>query len=422
MLNEKLLKKDVFSTSIDGKTLFYAPLTRFFAVLDGSLNNIDSEWINEATSFRNVPDFIRKKAFSLDKDKIRLRLNITTDCNIRCSYCSVSAGHNPRNMPENIAIAAIDAFSAFAQKENASILEIVFSGGEPTLFIPLIKKCIIRAKSKLAENIGFQPRLLTNGLFNRSEYSEIIDGIEEVQVSWDGFFGKNQRYGSDSHTAKTVWENICFLIEKGVSISVLVVVSEVNFLRISEVVDQLYDSGIRKIFLGIRESTGRASGIMDIDYARLGKIYFDLWKKYREIGADINLTGTDIHSISPFPCSVPIPNYSISPEGVISACTISFNDNSLNAKVFEIGRLSDKEIKIDGSSLKRVRNFHVLNIPKCDSCIAKWHCRGGCVYAKNGKWFDSMFQTRCEMIREIVARKLLFIIDEQKLNNFQERT
>jgi radical SAM protein with 4Fe4S-binding SPASM domain len=422
MLSERLLKKEVFSISTNGKTLFYAPLTRFFAICDGLLNDIDPEWINKATSPRNVPDFIRKKGFSLDKDKIRLRLNITTDCNLRCSYCSVSAGHNPRNMPENTAITAIDAFSVFAQKEGASTLETVFSGGEPTLFIPLIKKCIVRAKNSLAENIGFQPRLLTNGLFNRGEYSEIIDDIEEVQVSWDGFFGKNQRYGSSSHIAKTVWENICFLVEKEISVSILVVVSEVNFFRLPEIINQLYDSGIRKIFLGIRENTGRASGIMDIDYTQLGNIYFDLWKKYREIGMDINLTGTDIHSISPFPCSVPIPNYSVSPEGIISTCTISFNDNSPNARVFEIGRLSDGEIKIDASSLKRVRDFNVLNIPKCGSCIAKWHCRGGCVYAKNGKWFDSMLPIRCEMIREIVARKLLFIINEQKLNNSQERT
>lgn len=415
MLTSGLVKKEVFAIRFGGRTLFYAPLTRNFAVYDGvcSLDEIDKQWLKNATSIINVPNFIRDNGFVYDKDKIRLRLNITTKCNLTCSYCSVRANDGSKNMSEKIALCAVKSFCKFAKKNKAKTLEMVFSGGEPTLRIDLIKVCIANVKSQLADGIRFNPRLLTNGVFNPGEYARIMKDIEEVQVSWDGFFGSNQRYGLNSRLAAHVWNNICFLIKHRINISVLVVVSETNFLRIREVVDQLYECGVKHVFLGIRESLGYVSDKkLKIDYKKLGDIYFELWKDYRMIGVDINLTGTDIHSVSPFPCSVPIPNYSISPEGVISACTISFNDKDVNAKIFEIGRINKGRMVINRDSINNVRKFNILNIVGCESCFAKWHCRGGCIYAKNGEWFAPLNQERCEMIRDVVVRKLLFAASE----------
>lgn len=416
MLTTKLVKKEIFAIRFGERTIFYAPLTRNFAMYDGicSLNEIDKQWFKNATSIINVPNFIRDNGFVYDKDKIRLRLNITTKCNLACSYCSVRANDNSMNMSEKTALSVVNIFCEFAEEKKAKTLEMVFSGGEPTLRMNLIKTCIVRAKNQLADSIKFKPRLLTNGVFNLNEYEKIMEYIEEVQVSWDGFFGNNQRYGLNSNLATHVWDNIHFLIKHRINTSIFIIVSEINFLRIREIVDQLYDCGVKYIFLGIRESLGYVSDKkLKIDYKKLGDIYFELWKKYRVIGVDINLTGTDIHSISPFPCSVPIPNYSISPEGLISACTVSFNDKNANAKIFEIGDINNGKITINQNSIDKVRKFNVLNIIGCKNCFAKWHCRGGCIYAKNGKWFTTLGRKRCEMIRDVVFRKLLFVINSQ---------
>lgn len=416
MLTNELLGKEIYAIDVKNHTLFYAPLTRSFAICDGETNirDIGENWTKEASSQDNVPDFIREQGFKYDKDKIRLRLNITTKCNLNCQYCSVQAGSNPRNMTKDTALRSVSNFCRYAQEKNANTLEIVFSGGEPTLFMPLIKECIVRAKNDLADSINLKPRILTNGFFSPSEYQEIIHDIEEVQVSWDGFFGENERYGSDSNIADHVWQNIGFLLENKIAISVLTVVSEINYLRIREIINELYDCGVKNVFLGLKETLGRAlKEKVELDYEILGDIYFNLWRDYRKVGVDINLTGTDIHSISPFPCSVPIPNYSVSPEGIISACTVSFNDNDSFAKDFEIGRILKNGVRINRNSLNRVRRFHVFNIPGCSDCFAKWHCRGGCPYSKRGEYFTPLSSKRCTMIRKIVALKLMHVSLEQ---------
>ena len=416
MLTKALLKREVYGIEVKGQTLFYAPLTRSFALCDGivDLYGVDRDWLKEATSMRNVPGFVREKGFVYDEEKIRLRLNVTTRCNLRCDYCSVRAGSHSRNMSDSVAINAVRGFCKFAEERGAKTLEMVFSGGEPTLCMRVIKKSIAEGKKCLRGGIKLQPRLLTNGLFNRDEYLQIMGDIEEAQISWDGFFGENQRYGSDRRLANRVLDNIRFLIERRAAVSVLMVVSESNVDRVREVVDQLYALGVRHIFLSLKENLGRAmEENLRVDFDELSDAYLNLWKDYRAFGVDINLTGTDIHSVSPFPCSVPIPNYSISPEGEISACTISFNDNGSGRRRFRIGVVNSQGVVIDSSAINEVRRFNVLNIPGCSTCFAKWHCRGGCVYAKNGQWFTPLASTRCNMIRNILLGKLLYVMSEQ---------
>lgn len=54
----------------------------------------------------------------------------------------------------------------------------------------------------------------------------------------------------------------------------------------------------------------------------------------------------------------------------------------------------------------------ILNIPGCNNCFAKWHCRGGCPYSKRGEYFTSLSPERCAMIRKIVALKLMYVSSE----------
>ena len=140
MLSQNLLRNEVYLIENNEITIIYAPLTRYFSIYEGiiSYGDIDDDWLVEATSMNNVPDFIKNKGFVFDKDKIRLRLNITSNCNLSCEFCSVKALKNGKDMPEFISFKAISYFSKFARLNKAKELEIVFSGGEPTLRISFI--------------------------------------------------------------------------------------------------------------------------------------------------------------------------------------------------------------------------------------------------------------------------------------------
>jgi len=418
MITKKLLEQEVFSIKMESSTLIYAPLTRYFTLYDGlvTLSDVETEWLQEAMNPANVPAFIHDKGFVYDQEKIRLRLNITNNCNLRCSYCSVNAGMGAKDMPEDVARNTMRYFSDIAKRNGAKELEVVFSGGEPTLRIPLIEQVILLGETELkGSGVRLSPRLLTNGVFSIKNFTSLTALIKEVQVSWDGFLNKNLRYGLNSKIANEVWDNIGFLVSQGIQVSILIVVSAENYLHIRGIVDQIYDYGVRNIFLSLEENLGRASGrITGIDYMQLGKIYIDIWKDYRARGVDINLTGTDVHSVSPFPCSVPIPNYSVAPDGTVSACTITFNDSDELADVFKIGSVREQGIFLDNNAIDRVREFHILNIKECSKCFAKWHCRGGCIYAKHGDWFKSLPADRCKMVQNVVQEKLIAVISENE--------
>lgn len=182
------------------------------------------------------------------------------------------------------------------------------------------------------------------------------------------------------------------------------------FLR--EIVDDIYGTfGIKNIFFAFKDNLGRALDKKEkLDFLKFGKDYVDLWQEYRLKEVDINLSNTNIHSISLYPCSMPYPNYSISPNGKISSCTLTFNEENSHTAFFEIGAIGDNEIRINSKTIHKLRQFNILNMFDCRNCFAKWHCRGGCPYAKQGDWFVSLDSDLCDLIRMVVKMKLISVI------------
>ena len=73
----------------------------------------------------------------------------------------------------------------------------------------------------------------------------------------------------------------------------------------------------------------------------------ETWKRYRQKDIDLPLTGTDIHSVSMYPCGISAPNYSISPTGEISSCTLTFNDKNTYSKSYDIGKVDTNSLILD---------------------------------------------------------------------------
>jgi uncharacterized protein len=409
-MDQGLLQREVYAVPFRTNTLVYAPLTRRVALYEGTigLEEVDPEWLAAATDPTNVPTFIEEKGFAYDTEKIRLRLNITSRCNLACKYCSVSASSQGYDMPISTAIAAVKEFVARGKQLNSKELEIVFSGGEPTLRLDYIEEVIRVAQKEIADGVlKLSPRILTNGLFSPQQIAPMSKLFREIQISWDGDGDDNPRYGSRPSIAQHVWENLLALLSANMPISVLTVVSAENYLHLPQIVEKLYDAGVRHMFLALEDSLGRATGRNAVlDYGRLAEIYLGIWRNYQAKGLEINLTGTDVHSISPFPCSVPVPNYSVAPDGTISACTIAFNDPSEHAKLFQIGNLSNDRLTLNSEHMLSVRKYSVLNMEGCSQCFAKWHCRGGCPYSRQREWPAPLNSERCDLVRTIIAEKV----------------
>lgn len=409
-MDQNFLRKEVYAVPDEANTLVYAPLTRHVALFEGaiSLDEIDPEWLAAATDPANVPAFIEERGFVYDTEKIRLRLNVTPRCNLMCGYCSVRALPVGIDMPMEIALAAIRQFIHYGQELGAHELEVVFSGGEPSLRLDSIEQMIQFARQAIAPTgLKLSCRILTNGLFSEQLVPKMKNLFQEVQISWDGNVPNHPRYGSDDRIPRLVWANLLALLATGVPISVLTVVSPENQADLRVIVRELYEAGVRYIFLALEDGLGRSSERNSaLDYVQLTRVYLNLWHEYQAAGMEINLTGTDVHSISPFPCSVPIPNYSVAPDGNISACTIAFNDRSERAAPFHLGTVGPDGLVLDQAQILSVRQYSVLNMDDCESCFAKWHCRGCCPYSSQRRWPDTLPDERCQLVRTVVAEKI----------------
>lgn len=305
MLTPELLSREIYDIKHEWKRIFYAPLTRDFYISMEENWEIDSELYNKAIDILEVPKFVNNKSFSSLLSKIKIRLNITNKCNLSCEYCSVSANSKTWiNMSDETAYSAIDNLFEYANKNNATEIELTFSWWEPTLKTEQIEEIIKYIDKKIEwTNITLITKLLTNGLVSKDKIPLLSSLFNWIQISWDWFLENNPRFWKNKFLPQMIWENIWLFIQNGTRVNILTVVSEYNANCLEKIIDELYDTyWIEDIVLSVKDWVWKAKDNVSLDYEALRQNYMKVWKKYRWYNVDIPLTWTDIHSISNHPC------------------------------------------------------------------------------------------------------------------------
>ncbi|MEW6448953.1 MAG: radical SAM protein [Bacillota bacterium] len=132
-----------------------------------------------------------------------LAILLTYKCNFSCDHCSVSAG------PKRREVLAAD-YMRRAIKEAytvPSIRTVVFTGGEPTLYPD-----VLEAGIRLAHNMGFVTRLVTNAWWAKTpeqadHFLQNIRaaGLDELNVSYDDFhLPYLERFGGEQNVLNAV--------------------------------------------------------------------------------------------------------------------------------------------------------------------------------------------------------------------------
>lgn len=171
-----------------------------YYIFDAISNNIyelesEEDWQSLRIADLGHESDIRKNSLNFDNphksvtsDAKTLIIELTEACNMRCTYCifdesdDTERNHGIKNIPEDVALKAIDDFF---KRTNGEEGYLVFYGGEPLLNYSLMKLMVTHANKISNKKIKFS--FTTNGIsLTKEKFSFLIENDFKITVSIDG--------------------------------------------------------------------------------------------------------------------------------------------------------------------------------------------------------------------------------------------
>lgn len=191
----------------------------------------------------------------------KINLQVTQQCNFRCSYCVYSGGyenreHANKRMEWATAKKGIDFLLNHSKDSNR--INISFFGGEPLLEIGLILKCM-KYVTDVTEGKKVNYSITTNGsLLNENVITNLLKYDVNIGVSLDGpkeIHDKNRKFAANGcGTFDSVFNNIKNLVIKFPELK--------RKLLFSMVIDPTIQLNCLNEFIITEEELFKESGIM----------------------------------------------------------------------------------------------------------------------------------------------------------------
>jgi uncharacterized protein len=320
-----------------------------------------------------------------------LSLAVAERCNLGCTYCYAeggSFGGAPRNMPQDIAEAAVRRL--FAEAQPGERLNLAFLGGEP-----LVNRSLIQRTTELAvgmargKNIPIGFSITTNGTLLNAADAEFFERYGfSVTVSLDGIGPVHDRLrptkggrGSYDKIMSNVQQLLA--LQRRMQVSARVTVTPAN-LGLRTALDHFVDLGFRSIGFSPMLSAPSGRGEMqghDLD-ALLEEMIACGQKCEQQLiaGEDYPFSNllTALEQIHrgthrPYPCGAGAGYFGVSASGGLFACHRFVEDDAAAMGNVEGGVDRDKQRTWLAERM-------VDRQEPCKSCWARYLCGGGCHY------------------------------------------
>ena len=345
-------------------------------------------------------------------------LFLTTQCNLRCTYCYASAGETPlRSMPLDVATRGIDQIVANALQTKADHIEVNYhGGGEPTVnWDTLYQSYDYAAKLCQQYELGLVASLATNGVMSDKKCNWVIEHLDGVSISFDGL-----PQAHDLHRLTVSGQGSSHLVEK-----TLRAFDEANFpygLRMTVTKDQIdtLPQSVSYIFDHFNPQAlqvepayqlGRWKDQPSSETASFIKAYRQAHHEAQIRGKGIQFSGARLGVLSPHFCGVTQDSFCLSTDGNVSACYEVFNqDQAFADRFFYAEPKADRGgYEFNQQLVNELRGQTVDQRPYCKGCFAKWSCGGDCLNkALNvGNEEDFKGTDRCHIIRELTKDQIL---------------
>ena len=291
-----------------------------------------------------------------------VHLNISSDCNLNCSYCYADereAIGPPLSLAEYRVI--IDELASMNKTMTVAI-----TGGEPLMNA---NACDI---SLYCKSKGFYTYLLTNAtLINESNAKQISSSFDEIRISVDGYKSATHDFyrGAGSHK-KTV-RAINLLEIAGANIRIAMTVTKQNIGEI-ELMAKSYGSRLtfQPLFMA-------GSARNNSEMAITGEEYFHALNNAKGVApmGDLGRSLERLRGRGATSCAIANGEISISHNGDVYPC------HMLHVPEFYAGNIRELNISniySHSAVLKKIRQQSIYTRENCTICPIRLLCGGGC--------------------------------------------
>jgi uncharacterized protein len=355
------------------------------------------------------------KKTSTEKKEIEFWVNLTNQCNFRCTYCFVNK--NAKRISDDVVESMIEEVTKWKDSHPQTKVSLVLAGGEPLLEFKTIQKIIDRKLSleKKGKN-PFHVGIITNASLLTEQIAQYLHANKiSIGISVDGigkYHNYTRQFVNKKGTFKYVQKGISTALKYGILESLQVTVTTKNIEGLSEIAKFCLQNNLKMVFqfykkfsdLGSEKLVGDIK-LLKTNFRKLLKtVYLEYEKKHIQHSPLLDNNLVDglkfFDGLSEYHCGAGLDYFSIMTNGDICLCP---------AKDIKIGSL--KENNSIGNAQKNaepIRSASSVEERKiCQNCRWRYICDGGCMMERS-YFSSSSHYYKCGIYKMLIPLVLEF--------------
>lgn len=332
-------------------------------------------------------------------------------CNLSCTYCYSAKGRSKTEVDQAHLKIILDYFIDKKRTDSSQLSIFISGGGEPLISWEKLKFLFDYSRKKADEqDFSLDIFLMTNGTLLTSD---IIRELKKYEINVGVSFEilpdvQNSQRGHYEEVSK----NIQLLLYMGLVPSISSVITPLNVDRMEEMVDKVvtFYPSIRHLNFdpAMSNTLFPSTEKLEAFYRKFTRNFFvakETSSKYG-ITLDCNIV-RKAEKLFPRYCQGKL---CLTPEGKISICHSVSSPREIAYPKVVYGEINNGRLIFDTDKFKSFIDERTYLLPQCHSCIARWHCAGGCMmYRMN--YSETQFKTVCQFTSYAIAEILLKRLD-----------
>ncbi len=340
----------------------------------------------------------------------------TRSCNLNCGYCGFGACEAAAADQMDLATAAfaVDWMVEHVQSIGRKSLDIHFFGGEPFLAPEVVDTVVHHARSRAAR-CGLIPRFeaATNGFFDEARCQFVGDYLDTVVLSFDGPEEIQNRYRprkSGEGSYRVVARNAYLLGKSPARLCIRVCVTRETVSCLDQITNwfcKTFQPCMIDFEILRPTAESESAGLSPPDPWEFASMCLRSMAAASRAGVTPVYAAASIETLRHSFCPVGRDTLILSPERRINACYLLEQDWKNRGLDLNLGYMDDAgTMNLDQSAIDRVRKT-TLAPGKCQRCLGRWHCAGGCRVANTYPGCPDEYDNFCIQTRIITAYRLL---------------